>query len=128
MEEKHLELKNKIDELVKKFKKEEHKELFNFENNNYNTFFELEGYVIERVNVLLNIYGKFVQIDVFASTYGNKSLPRNFKGLEKIYNTTKKVLGMHEIEKTEEENASNEERNQDDNSNANNCSNADWND
>ena len=29
MEEKHLELKNKIDELVKKFKKEEHKELFN---------------------------------------------------------------------------------------------------
>ena len=128
MEEKHLELKNKIDELVKKFKKEEHKELFNFENNNYNTFFELEGYVIERVNVLLNIYGKFVQIDVFASTYGNKSLPRNFKGLEKIYNTTKKVLGMDEIEKTEEENASNEERNQDDNSNANNCSNADWND
>ena len=125
MKEKHLELKNKIDELVKKFKKEEHKELFNFENNNYNTFFELEGYVIERVNVLLNIYGEFVQIDVFAGTYGNKSLPRNFKGLEKIYNTTKKVLGMHEIEKTEEENANNGERNQDDNSNCNNCSNAD---
>lgn len=99
MEEKHLELKNKVDELVKKFKKEEHKELFNFENNNYNTFFELEGYVIERVNVLLNIYGEFVQIDVFAGTYGNKSLPRNLKGLEKIYNTTKNVLSVHEIEK-----------------------------
>ena len=109
MEEKHLELKNKIDELVKKFKKEEHKELFNFENNNYNTFFELEGYVIERVNMLLNIYGEFVQIDVFAGTYGNKSLPQNFKGLEKIYNTTKNVLSMHEIEKTEEENANNSE-------------------
>ena len=128
MEEKHLELKNKIDELVKKFKKEEHKELFNFENNNYNTFFELEGYVIERVNVLLNIYGEFVQIDVFAGTYGNKSLPQNFKGLEKIYNTTKNVLGTHEIEKTEEENADNKECNKMDNSDTNNCPNADWND
>ena len=111
MENKYLELKNKVDELVERFKKEEHKELFDFKNNDYDTFSKLENYIIERVNVLLNVYGEFVQIDVFAGTYGNKSLPRNFKGLEKIYNTTKKVLGMHEIEKTEEENANNSECN-----------------
>jgi len=95
MENKYLELKNKVDELVERFKKEEHKELFDFKNNDYDTFSKLENYIIERVNVLLNVYGEFVQIDVFAGTYGSKSLPENFESLERIYNITKNILNKH---------------------------------
>ena len=89
----YKDLKEKVDLLVNKYYVEEHKELFNFENNNnINNFEDIESYVIERINILLNVHNEFVQLDVFAGTYGSNSLPANFKSLQRIYNITKNIL------------------------------------
>ena len=88
----YKDLKEKVDLLVNKYYVEEHKELFNFENNNINNFEDIESYVIERINILLNVHNQFVQLDVFAGTYGSNSLPANFKSLQRIYNITKNIL------------------------------------
>lgn len=88
----YKELKEKVDLLVEKYYVEEHKELFNFENNSIDTFNDIESYVIERINILLNVHNEFVQLDVFAGTYGSNSLPVNFKSLQRIYSITKNIL------------------------------------